>query len=242
MRFQGPCPSRNANVARRVENSIKKRVFFGCSLAHAVILTRARTCPRRLDESTLQPSRTMGCDDASKAALLALSGMTNATGTFPAARFRPAPRFDASARPRQPSPGGGLGAAPPLPSRRLDRRAFRDRAIDRAIARRTGTPRRRSRRAPRARSEPRHRRFCGLFATFRVAEGCKSGRLRRAVYFLYFSLTSNSSSPLPLSRASQSTTSAASPRNSAPGNPAYRSVITITARSPWTPPLSSRTA
>lgn len=185
----------------------------------------------------------MGCDAASKAALLALSGMTTETGTFPAARFRPAPRFDASARPRQPSPGGGLGAAPPLPSRRLDRRAFRDRAIDRAIARRTGTPRRRSRRAPRARSEPRHRRFCGLFATFRVAEGCKSGgRLRRAVYFLYFSLTSNSSSPLPLSRASQSTTSAASPRNSAPGNPAYRSVITITARSPWTPPLSSRTA
>ena len=137
----------------------------------------------------------MGCDDASKAALLALSGMTNATGTFPAARFRPAPRFDASARPRQPSPGGGLGAAPPLPSRRLDRRAFRDRAIDRAIARRTGTPRRRSRRAPRARSEPRHRRFCGLFATFRVAEGCKSGRLRRACTFCIFR-----SPPTPLRR------------------------------------------
>ena len=184
----------------------------------------------------------MGCDAASKAALLALSGMTTETGTFPAARFRPAPRFDASARPRQPSPGGGLGAAPPLPSRRLDRRAFRDRAIDRAFARRTGTPRRRSRRAPRARPEPRHRRFCGLFATFRVAEGCKSGRLRRAVYFLYFSLTSNSSSPLPLSRASQSTTSAASPRNSAPGKPVYRSLITITASTPWRPPLSSRTA
>ena len=241
-RFQGPCPSRNAERRAKGENSIEKRVFLGCSLAQSVILTRARTCPRRLDESTLRPSRTMGCDDASKAALLALSGMTTETGTFPAARFRPAPRFDASARPRQPSPGGGLGAAPPLPSRRLDRRAFRDRAIDRAIARRTGTPRRRSRRAPRAKSEPRHRRFCGLFATFRVAEGCKSGRLRRAVYFLYFSLTSNSSSPLPLSRASQSTTSAASPRNSAPGNPTYRSVITITARSPWTPPLSSRTA
>jgi len=243
--FRGRAPPETPNVARRVENSIKRRVFFDCSLAHSVILTRARTCPRRLDESTLQPSRTMGCDDASKAALLALSGMTTETGTFPAARFRPAPRFDASDRPRQPSPGGGLGAAPPLPSRRLDRRAFRDRAIDRAFARRTGTPRRRSRRAPRARPEPRHRRFCafcGLFATFRVAEGCKSGRLRRAVYFLYFSLTSNSSSPLPLSRASQSTTSAASPRNSAPGNPTYRSVITITARSPWTPPLSSRTA
>ena len=183
----------------------------------------------------------MGCDDASKAALLALSGMTTETGTFPAARFRPAPRFDASARPRQPSPGGGLGAAPPLPSRRLDRRAFRDRAIDRAIARRTGTPRRRSCRAPLARSEPRHRHSCGVFATFRVAEGCKKFANRGGL-LLYFSLTSNSSSPLPLSRASQSTTSAASPRNSAPGNPTYRSVITITARSPWTPPLSSRTA
>jgi hypothetical protein len=115
----------------------------------------------------------MGCDDASKAALRALSGMTNATSTFPAARFRPAPRFDfdTSARPRQPPPGGGLGAAPPLPSRRLDRRASRDRVIDRAIARRTGTPRRRSCRAPLARSEPRHRHSCGVFATFRVAEG-----------------------------------------------------------------------
>ena len=33
----------------------------------------------------------MGCDDASITALRSLSGMTNATSTFPAARFRPAP-------------------------------------------------------------------------------------------------------------------------------------------------------
>ena len=139
-RFQGPCPSRNAERRAKGENSIEKRVFLGCSLAQSVILTRARTCPRRLDESTLRPSRTMGCDDASKAALLALSGMTTETGTFPAARFRPAPRFDASACPRQSPPGGGLGGRRLSPrDASIDVRS----AIEPSIAQSRGAPGRR---------------------------------------------------------------------------------------------------
>lgn len=161
----------------------------------------------------------MGCDDASITALRSLSGMTNATSTFPAARFRPAPRFDASACPRQSPPGGGLGGRRLSPrDASIDVRT----AIESSIARSRGAPGRRvgGRAARHARDPNLANATCGIFATFRVAEGCKKsqiGRFRRAVYFLYFSLTSNSSSPLPLSRASQSTTSAASPRNSALG-------------------------
>ena len=102
-----PITSLNLPVSRAISRSVplqkrrrtreglkilsKKRVFLCWSREFAVILTRAHTCPRHLDESTLPPSRIMGCDDASITALRSLSGMTNATSTFPAARFRPAP-------------------------------------------------------------------------------------------------------------------------------------------------------
>ena len=82
----------------------------------------------------------MGCDDASITALRSLSGMTNATSTFPAARFRPAPRFDASACPRQSPPGGGLGGRRLSPrDASIDVRT----AIESSIARSRGAPGRR---------------------------------------------------------------------------------------------------
>ena len=101
-----PITSLNLPVSRAISRSVplqkrrrtreglkilsKKRVFLCWSREFAVILTRAHTCPRHLDESTLPPSRIMGCDDASITALRAVS-VSNATSTFPAARFRPAP-------------------------------------------------------------------------------------------------------------------------------------------------------
>ena len=151
-----PITSLNLPVSRAISRSVplqkrrrtreglkilsKKRVFLCWSREFAVILTRAHTCPRHLDESTLPPSRIMGCDDASITALRSLSGMTNATSTFPAARFRPAPRFDASACPRQSPPGGGLGGRRLSPrDASIDVRT----AIESSIARSRGAPGRR---------------------------------------------------------------------------------------------------
>ena len=143
--------------------------------------------------------------------------------------------FDASARPRQSPPGGGLGGrrlplAPPrstcVPrsSHRGDRAAHRDAASE-VVPRATRETRTSANATPAGFSRP--------FASQEDVRNSQIGAVSaRGVLFGIFSLTSNSSRRLPLSRASQSTTSAASPRNTAPGKPVYRSVITITARTP----------
>lgn len=144
----------------------------------------------------------MGCDDASITALRSLSGMTNATSTFPAARFRPAPRFDASACPRQSPPGGGLGGRRLSPrDASIDVRT----AIESSIARSRGAPGRRvGGRAARHARDPNLANatpagFSRPFASQKDVRNSQIGRFRRAMYFLYFSLTSNSP-PTPLRR------------------------------------------
>ena len=140
-----------------------------------------------IDENTNLTSRINGCDDASITALRAVTGMTNSTSTFPAARFRPAPRFDASARPRQSPPGGGLGGRRLSPrDASIDVRT----AIESSIARSRGAPGRRvGGRAARHARDP-DLANAGIFATFRVAEGCKKFANRavsaRDVLFVFF--------------------------------------------------------
>lgn len=143
----------------------------------------------------------MGCDETSTAALVS-AGLTNETSTFPAARFRPAPRFVESARPRPPPPGGGLGEAPPLPR---DASSDARPAIDSSIVRSRGASRRRvGGRIARHARDPNpgtvaHAAAFSLCATFHDRKGMQMGRFPE--FFFFFShLLTLYSLPSPLSR------------------------------------------
>ena len=152
-----------------------------------------------IDENTGLPSSINGCDDASITALRSLSGMTNETSTFPAARFRPAPVLMLRHVRDNPRPAVvSAGAASPLATPRStcvprSSHRSRDRAAHRDAA---------SEVVPRATRETRTspmRGFSRPFASQKDVRNSQIGRFRRAMYFLYFSLTSNSP-PTPLRR------------------------------------------
>ena len=158
----------------------------------------------------------MGCD-ANSTAALAEAGVTAESSTFPAARFRPAPRFVESARPRPPPPGGGLGEAPPLPR---DASSDARPAIDSSIARSRGASRRRvGGRIARHARDPNpgtvaHAAAFSLCATFHDRKGMQIDPALPGIFLFFFSPAHLVLPPLPSLASPQSPRSAASPENS----------------------------